>query len=99
MVNVIEEPFYVQVNYPTVFHTINSALFYGFMCRLIRSIPEAVWTKMRFYFIFQFGGNYLLCYPIHNGGDAQGSKISVSFGYKYLAYSFWKVTPTRHPVP
>ena len=32
MFDIVEETFYINIYYPTVFHTMDTTLFYGFMC-------------------------------------------------------------------
>src|SRR5690606_13436595 len=99
VVYVVEKAFDVQINYPTVFHTIDTALLYGFVCRFVRTITVAVWMKMLVNNCLQFSSNNLLGYSVHYRGYAQWTHFTVSFRNQYLSYWFRKIAPTRHPVP
>lgn len=99
MVNIIKEPFNVQIYHPIMLPAFHTCFLQRLFCRPLRAVTVRIPVKYGFQLRFKVQLCYSLRYPVCYCWNAQLSLSAAYLGYGYLAYGLREITSARHPVP
>ena len=99
MVDIVEETFDVQVDYPVILHAVSFALLYGLTGTTFRTITKAILVKRRFDNRFKFFPYHHLGYTVAYRRYPQQTFCAVQLRDGYLFNRLRIVAAPRKTVP